>query len=61
MMHFRKIVFDLIKEGKSDEEIMRLTRLTLPRVKNYREAYNKLDDETKREQYIKGKFNLIGD
>ena len=66
MNHFRKIVFDMLDRGLSDQEIVEAVRkdhsteLTLPRVANYREVYVTLEDPAHREKYVKGLLTLTG-
>lgn len=65
MSHVRKIVFDLLDKGLTDQEILsdvlkvNRVKLTLARIATMREAYEKLSSDG-RMAYIQGKLDLLG-
>lgn len=65
MLHFRKIVFDLIAAGFDDQKIFEAlnkehsTEFTMPRIANYRATYNRLTP-VERDEFVIGKRDLLG-
>lgn len=65
MIHFRRIIFDLLDLGKSNTEIQEIVRvnhhmeISGPRIENYRTLHTRFD-EIERQKFMDGKLDLLG-
>lgn len=67
MIHFRKIIFDLLDKSWSNEDIKDFVHknhgmeLTMPRINNYRDLHEKIKlNAVERQKFLDGKTDLLG-